>query len=122
VKDRRAELEGLYRERFPVFLRVATAITRDEQRAYDAVQEGFATAIREERRFRDEGTLEAWVWRIVVNAALKTLRDEPATAVPPSANGAAPTVDPDLRARIAQLPAHRVRQRQGFVFRVSYGQ
>jgi RNA polymerase sigma-70 factor (ECF subfamily) len=101
---RRAELESLYRRRFHVFLRVATAITRDEQRAYDAVQDGFAAAIRDERRFREEGPLEAWVWRIVVNAALKTLRDEPPTDVAPSVNGAAPSVDPELRTRIAELP------------------
>jgi RNA polymerase sigma factor (sigma-70 family) len=101
---RRTELEALYRRRFHVFLRVATAIARDEQRAYDAVQDGFAAAIRDERRFREEGPLEAWVWRIVVNAALKTLRDEPPTDVTPSVNGAAPSVDPELRARIADLP------------------
>ena len=66
------ELETLYRERFRAFLRVATAITHDEERGYDAVQEGFATAIRKRSRFRREGPLEAWVWRIVVNAARKS--------------------------------------------------
>jgi DNA-directed RNA polymerase specialized sigma24 family protein len=104
VADRRSELEALYRERFRVFVRVATAITGDEHRAYDAVQDGFASAIRDERRFRGEGPLDAWVWRIVVNAALKSLRDEPPTDVTPSVNGAAPSADPDLRARIADLP------------------
>jgi RNA polymerase sigma-70 factor, ECF subfamily len=101
---RRSELEALYRGQFHVFLRVATAITRDEQRAYDAVQEGFAAAIRDERRFRGEGPLAAWVWRIVVNAALRTLRDEPPTDATASVNGAAPSVDLELRARIAALP------------------
>ncbi|MFY9578066.1 MAG: sigma-70 family RNA polymerase sigma factor [Gaiellaceae bacterium] len=69
--SRLAELEGLYRRRFRVFLRVATAILRSDDRALDAVQEGFAAAIRERKRFRGEGPLEAWVWRLVVNAALK---------------------------------------------------
>jgi len=35
------------------------------------VQDGFASAIRRQRQFRGEGPLEAWVWRMVVNAALK---------------------------------------------------
>lgn len=104
MADHRAELEALYRRRFHAFLRVATAITRDEHRGYDAVQEGFATAIRDERRFRAEGPLGAWVWRIVVNAAHRSRRDEPPTDVIPSANGAAPSIDPELRARIADLP------------------
>ena len=98
------ELETLYRERFRAFLRVATAITHDEERGYDAVQEGFATAIRKRSRFRREGPLEAWVWRIVVNAARKSRRTEPPADVAPSVNGAAPTVDPELRSRIADLP------------------
>jgi RNA polymerase sigma factor (sigma-70 family) len=66
-----AELESLYRREYRRFLRVATAILRDETRAVDAVQEAFASAIRRQRQFRSEGPLEAWVWRMVVNAALK---------------------------------------------------
>ena len=101
---RLAELEALYRGRFRVFLRVATAITRDEERAHDAVQDGFAAAIREQHRFRGEGPLEAWVWRMVVNAALKQQRAAPPTEIQPSLNGAAPAADPELRTRIADLP------------------
>jgi RNA polymerase sigma-70 factor, ECF subfamily len=102
--SRLAELEALYRRRFRVFLRVATAITRDEDRANDAVQDGFAAAIREARQFRGEGSLEAWVWRMVVNAALRSLRAQPPNELEPSLNGAAPTSDPELRTRIAELP------------------
>jgi DNA-directed RNA polymerase specialized sigma24 family protein len=63
------ELEVLYRERLGDFTRAATAIAGDEESGRDAVQEAFAKALRKRRRFRGEGTLEAWVWRIVVNAA-----------------------------------------------------
>jgi RNA polymerase sigma-70 factor (ECF subfamily) len=63
------ELEGLYRERLREFTRAATAIAGDEESGRDAVQEAFAKALRKRRRFRGDGTLEAWVWRIVVNAA-----------------------------------------------------
>jgi RNA polymerase sigma factor (sigma-70 family) len=65
------ELELLYRSEYGRFLRVALAILRDEARAVDAVQDAFASAIRRQRQFRGEGTLAAWVWRMVVNAALK---------------------------------------------------
>jgi RNA polymerase sigma-70 factor, ECF subfamily len=101
---RLGELELLYRAKFPTFLRVATAIVRDEDRALDAVQEGFAAAIRDRRRFRGDGPLEAWVWRMVVNAALKSLSHRSATLIAPSSNGAAPTVAGDLRAAIEALP------------------
>jgi RNA polymerase sigma factor (sigma-70 family) len=66
-----ADLEALYRSEYRRFLRVATAILRDEARGVDAVQEAFASALRRQRQFRGEGPLEAWVWRMVVNAALK---------------------------------------------------
>ncbi|HZS31666.1 MAG TPA: sigma-70 family RNA polymerase sigma factor [Gaiellaceae bacterium] len=63
------ELEALYRERLPEFTRTATAIAGDPDAGRDAVQDAFAKALRKRRRFRGEGSLEAWVWRIVVNAA-----------------------------------------------------
>ena len=63
------ELEALYREQLWEFTRAAVAIAGDEETGRDAVQEAFAKALRKRRRFRGEGNLEAWVWRIVVNAA-----------------------------------------------------
>jgi RNA polymerase sigma-70 factor (ECF subfamily) len=68
---RPGDLEALYRRRYGVFLRVATAIVGDEPLAADAVHDGFVRAVRHRRRFRGEGSLEAWVWRIVVNEARK---------------------------------------------------
>ena len=62
-------IEGVYRSRGAAFLRVATAITGDAAAAHDSVQEGFALAIRHRGRYRGDGPLEAWVWRLVVNAA-----------------------------------------------------
>jgi RNA polymerase sigma-70 factor, ECF subfamily len=63
------ELEALYRERLQQYTRAAAAIAGDEESGRDAVQEAFAKAVRKRRRFRGEGDLEAWVLRIVVNAA-----------------------------------------------------
>lgn len=63
------ELEALYRRRLTQFCRTASLIAGDRELGREAVQEAFATALKERRRFRGEGTLEAWVWRIVINAA-----------------------------------------------------
>ncbi len=68
------ELEALYRSRFEVFGRVAASVTGDSEQARDAVQEAFATAVRKRHSFRGEGPLEAWVWRIVLNAARSDVR------------------------------------------------
>jgi RNA polymerase sigma-70 factor, ECF subfamily len=99
------DLEALYRSRFDVFVRVAASVTGDGERARDAVQDAFATAVRKRRSFRGEGPLEAWVWRIVLNAARSGVRrpvpvPEHDTA---SANGH-PQEDPELRALLALLP------------------
>jgi RNA polymerase sigma-70 factor (ECF subfamily) len=69
-----AEIEAVYRRRYRQFLRVATAILGDEASGHDAVQEGFAQALRAQASFRSEGSVEAWVWRMVVNAALASRR------------------------------------------------
>ena len=100
------ELEALYRSRFDVFARVAASVTGDSERARDAVQEAFATALRKRRSFRREGPLEAWVWRIVLNAAHSDVR----RAVPavdydePVASNGHPGDDAELRVALARLP------------------
>jgi DNA-directed RNA polymerase specialized sigma24 family protein len=71
------ELELLYRRRLTQFCRTAAAIVGDSELGRDAVQEAFALALRKQRRFRGEGSLEAWVWRIVINAALDARRRRP---------------------------------------------
>ena len=63
------DLELLYRQRYREFVRVASAVSGGEARGADAVQDGFARAIAQRASFRGEGPLEAWVWRIVINAA-----------------------------------------------------
>lgn len=101
---RLAELELLYRAKFPTFLRVATAIVRDEEVALDAVHDAFASAIRSRRQFRGEAPLEAWVWRMVVNAARKARRPLTEVVVEAAVNGASPAEPGDLRAAIEALP------------------
>jgi RNA polymerase sigma-70 factor, ECF subfamily len=67
--DRAAEIERIYRAGYGRFLRVAVAILREEQLAEEAVHDGFVRALRHRRGFGARGSLEAWLWRIVVNEA-----------------------------------------------------
>ena len=70
------------------------------------MQEAFATAVRKRQSFRGKGPLEAWVWRIVLNAARSDMRrsvpanDYEDTA---AANGQ-PERDAELRVALARLP------------------
>jgi len=99
-------LEELYRSRYEVFARVAASVTGDPERARDAVQEAFATAVRKRRSFRGEGPLEAWVWRIVLNAARSDVRRRsPAVEYnEPAGTNGHPERDAELRVALARLP------------------
>jgi RNA polymerase sigma factor (sigma-70 family) len=100
------ELEALYRRLFDVFVRVAASVTADPERARDAVQEAFATAVRKRGSFRREGPLEAWVWRIVLNAARSDARRGIPTVGYDEATGSngRPERDAELRVALARLP------------------
>ena len=99
------ELEELYRSRFDVFARVAASVTGDSEGARDAVQEAFATAVRKRGSFRGEGPLEAWVWRIVLNAARSDVRRSiSAVDYEQAATNGHPERDAELRAALARLP------------------
>lgn len=66
-------LEALYRARYLGFVEAVATITRGYDRAHDAVQEGFARALAGSAGFRG-GSLDAWVMRIVLNAAIDARR------------------------------------------------
>jgi RNA polymerase sigma-70 factor (ECF subfamily) len=108
VRDRRlTAIEDLYRDRFQRFLQVATAIIGDRESALEAVQDGFADALRNRQSFRGECPLEGWVWRMVVNRALKARRplEEALPAeLPANGNGHAPSEFPEIAALVALLP------------------
>ena len=53
---------------------VAYRILRDTGRAEDAVQQVFLTAWRELRRLRDDDRIEAWLYRLLVNACFAEAR------------------------------------------------
>jgi RNA polymerase sigma-70 factor, ECF subfamily len=70
------ELEELYRRDLDRFVRVATAILGDREAARDAVQDGFAVAVRKRKSYSSRGPLAAWVWKVVVNTARNAKRRE----------------------------------------------
>jgi RNA polymerase sigma-70 factor (ECF subfamily) len=99
-----AEIEDVYRRRFPRFLRVARATLRDEEGARDVVQETFARAIRSRFDFRGEGSLEGWIWRTFVNLCADEQRSaDPRPQTEPAPNGHPPEW-PEVRAAVAALP------------------
>jgi RNA polymerase sigma-70 factor, ECF subfamily len=67
------ELERLYRTRYLGLVEAVATITRGYDGAHDAVQEGFARALAGLSGFRG-GSLDAWVVRIVLNAAIDARR------------------------------------------------
>lgn len=104
------EVEGLYRDRFVSFVRVASAICGDPDSGRDAVQSAFVSALVSRDSFRGEGSLQAWVWRIVVNEARRTAR-APRAALDDGAglcegcNGNVEEADPlGVRRWVAALP------------------
>jgi len=101
------DLEEVYRLKYPQFLRVATAIGGDEDAGHEAVQDGFADVLRYRRSFRGEGSLEAWVWRAVVNAAHRARSKRPLLAPLPEdepAENGRPSEHAHIRPWLAALP------------------
>jgi RNA polymerase sigma-70 factor (ECF subfamily) len=70
-----AQIEDVYRRRGADFFRFALARTGDPEGARDAVQEGFARAIRSRSSVRASDSLEPWLARCVINAAHDVARD-----------------------------------------------
>lgn len=69
------EIELIYRSQFDKLLAVTSAITGESESGYDAVQDGFARALRYADTYRGEARLSTWVWSCVLNAA-KALKNE----------------------------------------------
>ena len=100
------EIEHLYRSGYRRFVRMSAALTGDAERAHDAVQDAFASAIRHRKSYRGEGPLEAWLWRAVVNASLAARRRSEFAGPPVTSNVPANGGPPDrlLSTWISSLP------------------
>jgi RNA polymerase sigma-70 factor (ECF subfamily) len=102
------ELEAIYRARYARLLAAAASIVGETESARDAVQEGFAKALRSRDSFRG-GSLEGWVWRIVVNQARDARRRRPDEPLDDAAvvGFLDPERDPSLVAALRALPPRR---------------
>ena len=100
-------IEDLYRLHHSELLRVATAITGTVELGEDAVQEGLARALAGRSTFRASGTLEAWLWKVVVNAARNLAARTPRVADADGHEGPAAAQGADtgaVRQHLARLP------------------
>src|SRR5919199_6036783 len=109
VDAKQDALEQLYRDRYRTFRDVLAGVVGSHDLAREVVQEAFARALRERRRFRGDGSLEAWVWRIAVNVALKLRRDLRRQWELDDAEPLARDATPDhgVRAAVRALPPRR---------------
>ena len=109
MKGNAEALEQLYRDQYRNYRDIMAGVVGSHELAREVVQEAFARALREQRKFRGDGSLEAWVWKIALNVALKQRRelrrqwqlDEEEPAI----HGPAP--DDDVRAAVRSLPPRR---------------
>lgn len=108
MDERAQQIERVYRERYVGFRNALATVTGDYDSARDALQEGFARALRERGRFRGEAPIEAWIFRIALHAAV-----EPRQRVEPALDGEIPaalveeTSDPALAAAVRRLAPRR---------------
>lgn len=106
VDDLIAKIEVIYRREYPRFLRVAVAYLGDTERGRDAVHEAFVRAIKSLDAYRWEGSVEAWLWRTLINVCLVERRHRPvlvAEVLEAPHNDAAEDW-PEVRTAVASLP------------------
>jgi RNA polymerase sigma factor (sigma-70 family) len=100
-------IASVYRRRHREFVRVAAAIAGSVEAGEDAVQEALTRALASRRSFRASGSLEAWLWKIVVNAARNVRRASRQPAAWPEVDPEAPAAkagDEQVREAVASLP------------------
>jgi RNA polymerase sigma factor (sigma-70 family) len=100
------EIERAYRGDLLRFVRIAQAIVGDRNTAEEVVHDAFASAIHARASFRGDGPVDAWLWRTVVNASRRAVRD----AGPRAIEGEDSFIDPpsvglaSISPFVAQLP------------------
>jgi RNA polymerase sigma factor (sigma-70 family) len=111
-------IEATYLARAHEFVRVATAIAGSREGGRDAVQEALARAFARRSTFRGSGTVEAWLWKAVVNSARNVRARSPHVAEGPGTDAGAEDLLDERRAAVrdavAALPE---RQREALFLR-----
>lgn len=72
-KDRQAQKE-LYEMYAPLFYAIALRYMKDHQEAEDVLVQAFFKIFQKLNTFKNEGSFEGWMKRIVINEALMALR------------------------------------------------
>jgi RNA polymerase sigma-70 factor (ECF subfamily) len=110
MDDVASAIEELYRRQYVAFRNGMLPLTGSFEAARDAVQEGFARALRDRAQFRGDGSLEGWVWRITFRAALRQRRNGRERTLD-EALAELPAVevdrDPELASALRKLPPRR---------------
>jgi RNA polymerase sigma-70 factor (ECF subfamily) len=107
VDERARAIEDLYRRRYVAFRNGIAPVAGSYEVARDVVQEAFARALRDRAGYRGEGSLEAWVWKIAIRAALDLRKNgSDVQLAEVVAHAALPQADrnPALAAAVKRLP------------------
>ena len=103
-----AAIERLYRERYVRFRNGVAPVAGSYEAARDAVQEGFARALRASDQYSGRGSLEGWVWRIVLRTVAEKRRpSEEIRLDEVEAVFVEPERDHTLTAAVRSLPPQR---------------
>ena len=73
--NRKAAMEAVIQKFRESLLYHAICIVKDEDEAYDLVQEVFIRAIREPRLFNDDFRIKAWLYRVTTNLCFNNVRN-----------------------------------------------
>lgn len=74
LNNERKQEELFYKTLAPRMLAVCMRYAHDRDEAQDILQEGFIKAFKNRQYYRGEGSLEGWVRRIMVHAAISRYR------------------------------------------------
>ena len=76
MQDREAlaDFEAFYERTYPAAFRVAYGVVGERDLAEDVTQDAYVAAYRDRDRYRGDGPPEAWLYRIVVHAAITAAR------------------------------------------------
>lgn len=74
LKNERQSQELLYKLMAPKMLVVCMRYATDRDEAQDIMQEGFIKVFRYMNYFRNEGSLEGWIRRIMIHSAISRFR------------------------------------------------
>lgn len=72
--DELADFGRFYERTYPAAVRLAYGIVGEQGLADDVAQDAYVAAFRARDGFRGDGPADAWLYRIVVNAAISALR------------------------------------------------